>query len=57
MRHVRLDQLLERQQRMAGHKVVVARDENRRQDWTFNPFVVIGIDADFFLFCGEGKLT
>lgn len=57
VRHVGLGDLLERQQRVTGHKVVVSRHEYGREDGALHSFVVIRVDAHLFLFGRERILA
>lgn len=45
------------QQTVLRVELAVSRHQNRRKYWTFNSFVVIGVDADFFLFGAKGILA
>lgn len=57
VRHVRLGQLLEGQQRVPWHEIVVPGHEHGGQNGALDTLVVVRIDADFLLFGGKGKLT
>ena len=46
-----------RKKRMAGSKLGMPRDKNRRQDGGLDPLVVVWVDAHVLLLRSEGELA
>ena len=57
MRHVRLGDLLVREQRVAGGELRVSGHEHGRHHGGLDPLVVVRVDADLHLLTGERKVA